>query len=73
LSYYYFQELENILPRDKFYWHEEKTYSINGLSKVDGAVTKDGKPAKGIRKSRIEVLILNYDPNEMTNGLEKFL
>ena len=73
LSYYYFKELEDILPRSKFYWHEEKTYTINGLSKVDGAVTKGGRPAKGVRKSRIEVLILNYNPIEMNNNLESLL
>lgn len=62
LSYYYFKDLEDIMPRDKFYWHEETTYSINGLTKVDNAVTKDGKPAKGIRTERVEVLIMNYVP-----------
>ena len=62
LSYYYFKELEDIMPRDKFHWHEQVTYSNNGLTKVDGAKTKDGKQAKGIRTERVEVLILNYTP-----------
>ena len=63
LSYYYFKELEEIMPRDKFYWHEQVTYSNNGLTKVDGAVRKDGKQAKGVRTKRVEVLILNYTPD----------
>lgn len=67
LSYYYFKELEDIMPRDKFYWHEQVTYSNNGLTKVEGAVRKDGKQAKGIRTERIEVLILNYDPPPTLN------
>lgn len=63
LSYYYFKELEDIMPRNSFYWHEEQTYSINGLTRVKDAKTKDGKPAAGIRTERTEVLILNYQPN----------
>jgi DNA adenine methylase len=62
LSYYYFKELEDIMPRDKFYWHEEETISLNGLSKSANAVTKDGRPATGVRTKRTEVLILNYQP-----------
>lgn len=62
LSYYYFAELEQLLPRDKYYWHEEKTISINGLKKVDNAKRADGADAKGVRTERVEVLILNYDP-----------
>jgi site-specific DNA-adenine methylase len=44
LSYYYFDELEDILPRDEFYWHEEKTFSINSSN----------------RAKRTELLIMNY-------------
>lgn len=62
LSYYYFKELEELLPRDQYYWHEEKTISINGLTKVKDAKRADGQDAKGIRTERIEVLILNYQP-----------
>lgn len=64
LSYYYFKELEDILPRDKFYWHEQETISNNGLTKVENATTKDGREAKGVRTKRIEVLILNYQPSQ---------
>ena len=62
LSYYYFQELEDIMPRSQFYWHEEQTYSINGLTKVSDAKRKDGSAASGVRTERTEVLILNYVP-----------
>lgn len=66
LSYYYFPELEQIMPRDRFYWHEQRTYSINGLTRVPDAKRKDGTVAAGIRTERTEVLILNYQPN-LTN------
>jgi DNA adenine methylase len=55
LSYYYFKELEDIMPRDKFYWHEQETNTINGLAKVDGSDKK-------IKAPRIEILIMNYQP-----------
>jgi DNA adenine methylase len=71
LSYYYFKELEDIMPRDKFHWHEQVTYSNNGLTKVDGAVRKDGKQAKGIRTERVEVLILNYTPTSQCDIITK--
>jgi site-specific DNA-adenine methylase len=66
LSYYYFKDLEDIMPRDKFYWHEQKTYSTNGLTRVPDAKRKDGQSASGIRTERTEVLILNYQPNTTT-------
>lgn len=66
LSYYYFSELEDIMPRDKFYWHEQETYSNNGLTVVENAFTKDGRRAKGVRTKRTEVLIMNYTPPQNT-------
>jgi DNA adenine methylase len=63
LSYYYFPELEQLLPRDQYYWHEEKTIANNGLKKVANAKRADGTNAKGIRPERVEVLILNYNPS----------
>jgi DNA adenine methylase len=62
LSYYFFPELEHLLPRDQYHWHEEKTVTNNGLKKVDGAKRADGTEAKGIRTERVEVLVLNYEP-----------
>jgi hypothetical protein len=59
------------MPRDKFHWHEQVTYSNNGLTKVDGAVRKDGKQAKGIRTERVEVLILNYTPTSQCDIITK--
>ena len=62
LSYYYFPELEQLLPRDQYYWHEERTIANNGLKKVADAKRADGTDAKGVRPERVEVLILNYQP-----------
>lgn len=67
LSYYYFPDLENILPRNSFHWHEEQTYSINGLTRVSGAHRKDGTDAVGVRTERTEVLIMNYVPEPVIN------
>jgi DNA adenine methylase len=64
LSYYYFDELEELLPRDQYYWHEERTIANNGLKKVEDAKRADGTSAKGVRPERTEVLILNYQPTE---------
>ena len=48
LSYYPFDLLEEILPRDKYTWHEEKTYSNNSPSEERGKV------------ERTELLVMNY-------------
>jgi len=69
LSYYYFDELEQLLPRDQYVWHEEKTISVNGLSKSDGATTKNGKPAKGVRTSRTEIVVMNYHKENSFDNL----
>ncbi len=48
LSYYYFDDLERILPRTQYNWHEEKTISMNASNQnVEDT-------------SRIELLIMNY-------------
>jgi len=47
LSYYYFDDLERILPRDEYLWHEQETYSQN--ARVSSA-------------KRTELLIMNYRP-----------
>jgi len=73
LSYYYFRELEAILPRDQYYWHEEQTYTNNGLKPVEGALRADGKPAKGIRPQRTELLILNYSPRTQSSSTSLFI
>jgi len=44
LSYYYFDELEIMLPKDEYVWHEELTYSNNSVD----------------RAPRTELLIMNY-------------
>jgi len=63
LSYYYFDILEELLPRTQYYWHEQETYTNNGLKPVDGARRQDGSVAKGIRPKRTELLIMNYQPS----------
>ena len=55
-------ELEQLLPRHQYYWHEEQTIANNGLKKVADAKRLDGTDAKGVRPKRTEVLILNYQP-----------
>ena len=72
LSYYHFDELEKMLPRDKYHWHEETTITNNGLVKVDGAERKDGSEAAGVRPERTELLIMNYNPEEELEPLNNF-
>jgi DNA adenine methylase len=72
LSYYYFNELESMLPRDKFHWHEEVTFTRNGLLKQEGALTKTGEPADGIRPERTELLIMNYNPQDVIEPINNF-
>lgn len=62
LSYYYFDDLERLLPRDRYHWHEQTTITNNGLVKIDGASRKDGTTASGVRPERTELLIMNYTP-----------
>lgn len=47
LSYYHFDDLERILPRDQYLWHEQETYSQN---------------ARVSTAKRTELLIMNYQP-----------
>jgi DNA adenine methylase len=51
LSYYYFDELENQLPKDKYVWLEKEFFRSS-------ASFSESKNIKGN-----ELLILNYDPN----------
>jgi len=51
LSYYYFPELENHLPKDKYVWLERDFFRSS-------ASFSENKSEKGT-----ELLILNYDPN----------
>lgn len=55
LSYYYFPLLEELLPRDKYFWTEKEVFR----SSAHGGNNSDTKKeqAKGV-----ELLILNYDP-----------
>ena len=61
LSYYYFPELENHLPRDKYVWLERDFFR----SSASFSETKDTKGT--------ELLILNYDPKDMNFMSEKLI
>ena len=45
LSYYFFDDLVRLLPRNEYEWHHERTYSVN---------------ARTSESVRIELLIMNY-------------
>ena len=45
LSYYFFDDLVRLLPRNEYEWHHERTYSVN---------------ARTTESVRIELLIMNY-------------
>ncbi len=55
LSYYYFPLLEELLPKDKYFWHDKEVFrsSAHGGNNHENK----GKQAKGV-----ELLITNYDP-----------
>ena len=55
LSYYYFPELEQQLPRDKYVWLEKDFFRSS-------ASFSENKETKGS-----ELLILNYDPKHITS------
>lgn len=56
LSYYYFQALEDYLPKDKFIWLERDFFRSS-------ASFSDNKDLKGT-----ELLILNYNPDNIINS-----
>ena len=64
--------LKQCCPKTKYHWHEEVTYTNNGLKKQEGAWRKDGKLGTGIRPERTELLIMNYDPNEVLKPANNF-
>jgi site-specific DNA-adenine methylase len=55
LSYYYFPLLEELLPRDKYYWFEKEVFR----SSAHGGNNHQSK--KDIKKG-VEILICNYKP-----------
>lgn len=58
LSYYYFPALEEYLPKDKYFWITKDFFRSS-------ASFSENKDIKGS-----ELLILNYDPNHITNNTE---
>lgn len=55
LSYYYFPLLEELLPRDQYFWTEKEVFRSSAQGGNNADTKKD--QAKGV-----EILILNYDP-----------
>lgn len=59
LSYYYFPLLEELLPRDKYFWVEKEVFrsSAQGGNNHESKRNSDKVSAKGV-----ELLIMNYNP-----------
>lgn len=57
LSYYYFPLLEELLPRDKYFWFEKEVFRSSAQGGNNHATKGEKASEKGI-----EILILNYDP-----------
>lgn len=55
LSYYYFPLLEELLPRDKYFWFEKEVFR----SSAQGGNNHENKKEQ---TKGVEILILNYDP-----------
>lgn len=55
LSYYYFPLLEELLPRDKYFWFEKEVFR----SSAGGGNNSDVKKEQ---EKGVELLILNYNP-----------
>jgi len=55
LSYYYFEQLEQFLPKDKYFWREKEFFRSS-------ASFSETKSQKGK-----ELLITNYNPSEFTD------
>ncbi len=55
LSYYYFPLLEELLPRDKYFWFEKEVFRSSAQGGNNHETKKE--QTKGV-----ELLILNYDP-----------
>jgi DNA adenine methylase len=55
LSYYYFPLLEELLPKDKYFWFEKE---VNRSSAQGG----NNHEVKKLQEKGVELLILNYDP-----------
>lgn len=56
LSYYYFPLLEELLPRDKYFWTEKEVFRASAGGGNNSDLKKE--QAKGV-----EILITNYDPS----------
>ncbi len=56
LSYYYFPLLEELLPKDEYYWTSKEFHRSSAVMKA-----KEGEENK-VKEKGIELLITNYDP-----------
>jgi DNA adenine methylase len=52
LSYYYFPLLEEILPKDQYFWTSKEFHRPSSVIKTEGVVKEKG----------VEMLIMNYNP-----------
>ena len=55
LSYYYFPLLEELLPRDKYFWFEKEVFRSSAGGGNNSELKKE-------QEKGVELLILNYDP-----------
>jgi len=58
LSYYYFPLLEELLPKDEYFWVEKEVFR----SSAQGGNNHENKDAEKINAKGVEMLIMNYDP-----------
>ncbi len=56
LSYYYFPLLEELLPKDEYYWTSKEFHRSSAVMKA-----KEGEENK-VKEKGVEILITNYDP-----------
>jgi site-specific DNA-adenine methylase len=56
LSYYYFPLLEELLPKDEYFWYEKEVFR----SSAQGGNNSNSKKQQD---KGVELLICNYDPS----------
>lgn len=67
LSYYDFDDLSKFYPEDKFSWHRQLVYRA---AATRSSVT-NSKEIYNSKSKGTEILIMNYDPNNSTNNVDK--
>lgn len=59
LSYYYFPLLEELLPKDKYFWVEKEVFRSSAQG---GNNSNSKKDSEKVSAKGVELLIMNYDP-----------